>query len=112
MGTKMSDEALDQLFEKMDRNTARMIANQHTPTKRTTKKPTSKKADTKRRNDEMKDEIRLNHAIMEYDHEIKYCKKVLANGAVGDTQKDAKSRLKEAEKNKKKLLEKNQNDKS
>ena len=44
MGTKMSDEALDKLFEKMDRNTAKMIANQHTPTKRTTvKKPTVKK---------------------------------------------------------------------
>lgn len=54
----------------------------------------------------MKDEIRLKHAVMEYDHEIKYCKKVLANGATGDAQKDAQARLKEAEKNKKKLLEK------
>ena len=54
----------------------------------------------------MKDEIRLKHAVMEYDHEIKYCKKVLANGATGDAQKDAQARLKEAEKNKKQLLEK------
>ena len=52
----------------------------------------------------MKDEIRLKNAIMEYDHEIKFCKKVLANGATGDAQKDAQQRLKEAEKNKKKLL--------
>lgn len=44
MGTKMSDEALDKLFEQMDRNTARIIANQHTPTKKTTvKKSTVKK---------------------------------------------------------------------
>lgn len=54
----------------------------------------------------MKDEIRLNHAIMECDHEIKYCKKVLADGATGNAQKDAEMRLKEAEKNKKKLLNK------
>lgn len=45
MGTKMSDEALDKLFEQMDRNTAKMIANQHTPTKKATpKKTTVKKA--------------------------------------------------------------------
>ena len=34
MGTKMSDEKLDKLFEMLDRNTARKIDNQHTPTKR------------------------------------------------------------------------------
>jgi hypothetical protein len=43
---------------------------------------------------------------MECDHEIKYCKKVLADGATGNAQKDAEMRLKEAEKNKKKLLNK------
>lgn len=48
MGTKMTDEALDKLFEQMDRETARMIANQHTPTKRaTTKKTPAKKTGTK-----------------------------------------------------------------
>ena len=55
MGTKMTDEALDRLFEQMDRETARMIDNQHTPTKKTlakkktTKKTTVKKADTKKK---------------------------------------------------------------
>ena len=45
MGTKMSDDKLDKLFEQMDRATARMIANQHTPTKKSTaKKTTVKKA--------------------------------------------------------------------
>lgn len=52
----------------------------------------------------MKDETRLKHAVMEYDHEIKFCKKVLASGATGDAQKDAQSRLEKAEKNKKKLM--------
>ena len=55
MGTKMTDEALDKLFEQMDRETARMIDNQHTPTKKTTvkkkttKKAPAKKADTKKK---------------------------------------------------------------
>ena len=55
MGTKMTDEALDKLFENMDRETARMIDNQHTPTKKTTAKKTpskktpAKKADTKKK---------------------------------------------------------------
>ena len=53
----------------------------------------------------MKDEMRFKNAVFEYDCEIKYCKKVLASGATGDAQKDAKSRLEEAEKNKKKLVE-------
>lgn len=53
----------------------------------------------------MKDEIRLRHAIMEYDNEIKFCREVLANGAKGDTLKYTKLRLEEAERNKKKLLE-------
>ena len=48
MGTKMSDEALDKMFEQMDRKTAKMIANQHTPTKRTPTKRTVKKASTKK----------------------------------------------------------------
>ena len=49
MGTKMTDEALDKLFEQMDRETARMIDNQHTPTKKTTaKKKTAKKTPTKK----------------------------------------------------------------
>ena len=52
----------------------------------------------------MKDETRLKHAVMEYDHEIKYCEKVLASGATGDAQKDAQSRLEKAKKGKKKLL--------
>ena len=52
----------------------------------------------------MKDEIRFKHAVMEYDHAIKYCKEVLASGATGDARKYAESHLKEAEKNKAKLL--------
>ena len=52
----------------------------------------------------MKDEIRLKHAIMEYDNEIKFCKMVLENGATGDARKDAQNRIKEAEAGKKKLL--------
>ena len=52
----------------------------------------------------MKDEIRFKHAIMEYDHEIKFCKEVLANGAKGDAKKHAEQRIKEAEEGKKKLL--------
>ena len=48
MGEKMTDEKLDRLFEQMDRETARMIANQHTPTKRvTTKKAPAKKTGAK-----------------------------------------------------------------
>ena len=54
MGEKMTDEKLDRLFEQMDRETARMIANQHTPTKRTTTKKapakkTGAKASTKKK---------------------------------------------------------------
>lgn len=50
MGTKMSDEALDKLFEQMDRKTAKMIANQHTPTKRASvKKAPAKKVVTKKK---------------------------------------------------------------
>lgn len=52
----------------------------------------------------MKEEIRFKNAVMEYDHEIKYCKKVLSSGATGDAQKHAQSRLEEAEKGKAKLL--------
>ena len=46
MGTKMSDEKLDKLFEQMDRGMARKIDNQHTPTKRTTAKKTTAKKTT------------------------------------------------------------------
>ena len=56
----------------------------------------------------MKDEIRLMHAVMEYDHAIKYCKEVLASGVTGDALKYTKKQLEEAEKAKKKLLEKKQ----
>lgn len=46
----MTDEKLDRLFEQMDRETAKMIANQHTPTKRTqSKKNPVKKANTKKK---------------------------------------------------------------
>ena len=53
----------------------------------------------------MKDDIRFKHAIMEYDHEIQFCKMVLDSDAPDDSKKDAKKRLEEAQKNKKKLLE-------
>ena len=45
MGTKMKDDPeLEKLFEKMDRETARKIANQNSPSKRATvKKATVKK---------------------------------------------------------------------
>ena len=47
MGTKMSDEALDKLFEGMSRGAQKAIDNQHTPTKRATvKKAPAKKAVT------------------------------------------------------------------
>lgn len=51
MGTKMKDdEQLEKLFAKMDRETAKKIANQNSPTKREpTKKTTVKKADTKKK---------------------------------------------------------------
>ena len=50
MGYKMEDdEELEKLFEKMDRETARMIDNQHTPTKRVAKKKApAKKAPAKK----------------------------------------------------------------
>ena len=54
MGTKMTDEALDRLFEKMDRETARKIDNQHTPTKKTPKKATTKKTTVKKTTDTKK----------------------------------------------------------
>ena len=53
----------------------------------------------------MKEEIRFKHAIMEYDHAIKYCKEVLASGVTGDTLEYTKRQLEEAEKGKKKLLD-------
>lgn len=54
----------------------------------------------------MKEEIRLRNTIMEYDHEIKHCKKVLSTGVTGDARKDAQMRLERAEKDKKKIIEK------
>ena len=53
-----------------------------------------------------KDEIRFKHAVMEYDHEIEYCKKVLASGVTGDARKDAQARLEKAENDKEELLNK------
>ena len=52
----------------------------------------------------MKNEIRFKHTIMEYDDEIKFCKKILVSDATADDKKYAKMRIEEAEKNKKKLL--------
>ena len=52
----------------------------------------------------MKDEIRLKHALMEYDHEIAFCKECLAKGMKGDDLKYTQMRLKEAEEGKKRLL--------
>ena len=52
-----------------------------------------------------KDEIRFNHAVMEYDHAIKFCKEVLASGVTGETLEYTKKQLEEAEQGKKKLLE-------
>ena len=51
MGTKMKDdEELEKLFAKMDRETARKVANQGCPTKRASvKKAPAKKADTKKK---------------------------------------------------------------
>jgi hypothetical protein len=49
------DEDLEKLFSQLDRETAKLIDNQHTPTKKTTtkktpsKKTTVKKADTKKK---------------------------------------------------------------
>lgn len=51
MGTKLpDDEALEKLFAGMDRETARKVANQGSPTKRvTTKKNTTKKTSERNR---------------------------------------------------------------
>lgn len=50
MGTKLKDdEKLEKLFEGMSRETARKIANQGCPTKRTTKKAPAKKTNTKKK---------------------------------------------------------------
>ena len=56
----------------------------------------------------MNEEIRFKHAVMEYDHEIEYCKKILASDVTGEERKRVEERIKEAEKNKAKLL-KNKN---
>ena len=50
MGTKLpDDEKLEKLFEGMSRETARKVANQGSPAKRTTKKAPAKKASTKKK---------------------------------------------------------------
>ena len=53
----------------------------------------------------MNEEIRFTHAIMDYDNEIRYCKMILASGVTVETRKYAEDRLKEAERQKKKLLQ-------
>ena len=53
----------------------------------------------------MKDKIRFNHAFMEYDHEIQYCKEVLESGVTGEVRKHVEDRIKAALENKKKLLQ-------
>ena len=53
----------------------------------------------------MNEEIRFKHAIMDYDNEIKYCKQILASGIIGEARKYAEDRLKEAKRQKKKLLQ-------
>ena len=50
------------------------------------------------------DEIRFKHAVMEYDHEIEYCKQVLDSDAPKDAKQDAQTRLESAEKHKANLL--------
>lgn len=47
MGTKMTDEKIDKLFEGMSKETARKVANQGSPTKKTTVKKTTTKKKTK-----------------------------------------------------------------
>ena len=50
MGRKMTDEAVDKLFEGMSREAQKAVDNQHTPTKRTpAKKAPAKKAVTKKK---------------------------------------------------------------
>ena len=53
----------------------------------------------------MNEEIRFKHSVMDYDNEIKYCKKILASGITGEAQKYAEDCLKAAETQKKKLLQ-------
>lgn len=47
MGTKISDEKLDKLFEGMSREAARAVANQGCPTKKATVKKTNGTKKTK-----------------------------------------------------------------
>ena len=51
-----------------------------------------------------KEELRFRNTLLEYVHEIQYCKRVLASGVTGDALKDTQSRLEEAEKMQKKML--------
>ena len=52
----------------------------------------------------MKEEIRFKHAIMDYDNEIEYCKKILASGVTEEDRKYIENRIRIAERYKKKLL--------
>lgn len=53
----------------------------------------------------MSGDIRLKHAIMDYENEIKWCKEVLANSTGKDDLLSTQERLEIAEKELKKLLE-------
>ena len=52
----------------------------------------------------MNEELRYKNTLLEYEHEIKYCKEVLASGVTGDAQKYAQLALEEAEKGKAYML--------
>ena len=53
----------------------------------------------------MSEDIRLKHAIMDYENEIKWCKEVLVNSTGKDDLSSTQERLDTAEKELKKLLE-------
>ena len=52
-----------------------------------------------------KEERRFRNFLMDYDHEIEFCKMVLASDVSDDAKQNAKMRIKEAEKNKKYMLD-------
>lgn len=52
-----------------------------------------------------KEELRFRNTLLEYVHEIEYCKEVLASGVTGDLKEDYERRLEEAEECKKKMLQ-------
>ena len=51
-----------------------------------------------------KEELRIKNTLLEYNHEIQYCKEALASGVTGSDKKHIKFRLKEAKKSKEKML--------